>query len=155
MEIGTAIRNVTWTYQIWPLYQAYKLIYLSWRKHYTFFVTSEVDTLILKNKSTDICFHEKITNHDGKGYLFIANLYKVKNDAALSVANMKNLEGKAAVQPEGTKVNKKEQTTTKQLEMQKIHAYKIHVNLGYLKEDRMWATKNHLHYSAKAMLDFF
>ena len=65
------------------------------------------------------------------------------------------MEGKASVQPEGKKVNKKEQTTTKQLEMQKIHANKIQTNIGHLKEDRICATNNHLHYSVKEMLDFF
>ena len=54
------------------------------------------------------------------------------------------MEGKAAVQPKGTKVNKKEQTTTKQLEMQKNHANKIHANLGHLNKDRICATKNHV-----------
>ena len=72
-------------------------------------------------------------NHDGKGYLLTTNFYRGANDAALLVTNKRNLEEKVAVYPEGTTVNKQEQTTTKQLATQKIHANKIHANLGHPK----------------------
>ena len=84
-------------------------------------------------------------NHDGKGYLFTTNFYRDANDAALLVTNKRNLEEKVSVYPEGTTVNKQEQTTTKQLATQKIHANKIHTNLFHPKEYRMCATNNCLH----------
>ena len=36
-----------------------------------------------------------------------------------------------------------------------MHTNKIHVKLGHPEEDRMCATKNHLHYSVKAVLEVF
>ena len=84
-------------------------------------------------------------NHDGKGYILTTNFYRGSNDAALLVTNKRNLEEKAPVYLEGTKVNKQEQTTTKQLATQKIHANNIHANLGHPKENRMCATNNRLH----------
>ena len=71
-----------------------------------FNVTLEFYALIFKKNSTDICFHEKIVNQDGKWYLLTTNFYNGKNDAALLVPNKNNMEGNAAVQPEGTTVNK-------------------------------------------------
>ena len=77
------------------------------REHYNFFhVTSEVDTLILKKNSTNICFHGKMANHDGKGYILTTNLYKGTKYAALLVPNNRNLKGKATIRTEGTEVNK-------------------------------------------------
>ena len=95
-----------------------------------------------------------MANHNGKGYIFINNLYKGKNDASLLDHNKKNMEGKAAVQSKGKKLNKKEQTTTKKLETHKIHANNINANFVHSKDDKMYATENHLHYSVKAMLEF-
>ena len=69
-----------------------------------------------------------MANHDGKGYLFTTNFYKGANDDALLVPNNRYMEGDAAVQTGGAKVNKQEQTTTKQLATQKIHANNIHAN---------------------------
>ena len=108
-------------------------------------MTSEVDTLILKRKPTNICFHKKMENHDGKGYLLTTNFYRGANDAALLVTNKRNMEEKASIQTGGTTVNKQEQTTTKQLATQKIHANKIHAKLGHPKEYMMRATNNRLH----------
>ena len=71
-----------------------------------FHVTSEVDTLILKKNSTDIRFHKKIANQDGKGYLFTTNFYKGANDDALLVPNNRYMEGDAAVHIEGKTFNK-------------------------------------------------
>ena len=96
-----------------------------------------------------------MANHDGKGYILTTNLYKGAKYAALLVPNKRNMEGKAAVQREGMKVNKQEQTTPKQLATQKNHANKIHTKLGHPKEDRMFATDNHLYYRVKAMLEVF
>ena len=124
------------------------------REHYNFsHVTSEVDTLILKKNPTNIVFHDKMENHDGKGYILTTNLYKGAKYAALLVPNKRDLEGNSAAQTEGTTFNKQEQTTTKQLATQKIDANKIHVKLGHPKEDRMCVTDNHLHYRVKAMLE--
>ena len=68
------------------------------KEHCNFFhVTSEVYILIHKKNSTDIRFHKKIANQDGKGYLFTTNFYKGANDAALLVPKKSNMEGKAAV----------------------------------------------------------
>ena len=53
------------------------------------------------------------------------NFYRGANNAALLVTNKRNLEEKVDVYPEGTTVNKQEQTTTKQLATQKIHANNI------------------------------
>ena len=39
--------------------------------------------------------------------------------------------------------------------MQKIHTNKIRVKLVNLGEDRMCATKNHIHYGVKAILEVF
>ena len=45
------------------------------REHYyVSHVTSEDDTLILKKNTTNIVFHDKMANHDGKGYPLTTNL---------------------------------------------------------------------------------
>ena len=48
-----------------------------------FQVTSEVDTLILKKKSTKICFDDKMWNNGGRGFLLATNFYKSANNTAL------------------------------------------------------------------------
>ena len=50
-------------------------------------------------------------------------------------------------------VNKQEQTTTKQQIAQKMHADKLHTEIGHLGEYRMCDTPNHLHYILKGVLD--
>ena len=94
-----------------------------------------------------------MANHDGKGYLLTKNLYKGAKYAALLVPNKRNLEEKATVLTKGTTVNKQEQTTTKKLSMQKIHANNIHVKLSHPKGDMMCATNNQPHYRVNAMLE--
>ena len=96
-----------------------------------------------------------MSNHDGKGYLLTINFYKGSNYAALLVPNKRNMEGKVSVHPEGTTVNKQEQKTTKKLTTQKIHANNIHAKLVHPGEERMYATKNHLHYTVNAILEVF
>ena len=73
----------------------------------TFFqVTSEVEAVILRKKSTDIRFGDKMANKAGEGFLLITRFYKSANNAVLLVPNKQNAEVKAAVKPEGTVINK-------------------------------------------------
>ena len=65
------------------------------------------------------------------------------------------MEGKAAIHKEGTDTKKKKNTTTKQLATRKIHANNIHANISHPREDRICATKKHLHHSIKGMLEVF
>ena len=58
---------------------------------------------------------------------FDHQFYKFNDYASLLVPNKRKMEGKAAVHTEGTKYNKQEQTTTKDLAMQ------IHANIDHPK----------------------
>ena len=67
----------------------------------------------------------------------------------------KNTEGKADVHPEGTAVNKQENTTTKKISTRKIHVNELHAKLSHPREDRIRATAKHLYYSVKGTLEVF
>ena len=96
-----------------------------------------------------------MVNHDNKGYLLTTNFYKGKNDSTPLVPNKKNMEGKASVQPEGTKVSKK-RTNNNQTTRNADNSRKQDPRESRPpKEDRMCATNNHLHYSAKAIVKVF
>ena len=73
-----------------------------------FQLTSEVETLILKKKSTKIHFDEKMANSGGEGILLTTNLYVSVCTHDLLDPKKRNPEGKAAVQPEGTAENNEE-----------------------------------------------
>ena len=90
-------------------------------------MTKEGESLILKKSSTEIRFDNKIANKYGKGLILTTKFYKSANDAALLTPEKQNPGGKAATQQEGTKINKKGNTTTKQIKMRKNHANEIHV----------------------------
>ena len=145
VAIGTAIRDVTWRYQIWPLYQAYTLIYLAWCNQYNcFYVTSEVDALILKKNSTNICFQDKIENHERKGYPLTTNLYR----GGVMPKGRQPYSRKRQQAIKRTNDNPTTRNTVKLLK-------NTHMNLAHPKEYRMCATNNHLHYSVNVMLEFF
>ena len=63
-----------------------------------------------------------MSNNGGERFILTTKLYKSTNNAALFVSVKWKLEGKANVQQEGTAVENKKQTTTKQLVTRKIHA---------------------------------
>ena len=120
-----------------------------------FHVTSEFDALILNKDCTNICFHEKMVNHDSKGYLFTTNLYKGRKMPFFWSPIRKIWKGRLLYIWKGRNQIKKNKQQPKELETHKIHANKINANIAHPKEDKMCATENHLHYSVKAMLDFF
>ena len=94
-----------------------------------------------------------MANNGGKGFLLVAKFYKSANNVALLDPKKRNMERKASVHPEGTAINKQENTTTKHLSMLKIQAYEIYVKLIHPGEDRMRATVKHLHYRVKGVLE--
>ena len=63
-------------------------------------------------------------NNGDEGFLLTTKFYKSTNDTALLIPKKLNPEGKAAIEPEGVATNKQENTKTKQLTTQKIHANK-------------------------------
>ena len=79
--------------------------------------------------------------------------YKSANNAALLASKKRKMEGKASIQPEGAAIKKEENTTTKKIATQKVHANDLHANIVHHGEDRIRATKNHLHYSIKGALE--
>ena len=105
-----------------------------------FQVTLEYETLILKKKTTDICFDEKMANNCGEGFILTTKFYKSANDAAILTPNKQKLEGKAAVHLEGNTAKNQENTTTKQPTTRKIHANELHTKLSHPREDMMRAT---------------
>ena len=76
-----------------------------------------------------------------------------RKDAALLAPDKWKPEYKANIPPEGTAIKKQENTTTKQIATRNIHVKKLHAKLGHTGEDRMRATKKHLHYSNKGTLE--
>ena len=87
-----------------------------------FQVMSEGDILIPKINLTDICFEKTMPKKYGKGFLPTTKIYKRENCT--------DLEGKSAVQTEGTTVKKQEINTTKKLTTRKMHAKEIHANMN-------------------------
>ena len=75
-----------------------------------------------------------MANKSDELFLLTTKFYKSTNYTAILVPNNRNLEEKAAVQPEETALKKQDNTTTKQLAMRKIQANDIHVNLGHPRE---------------------
>ena len=94
-------------------------------------MTSEVETLILKKNSTEILFDKKMVNKYRKWFLLTTEFYNISNDAALLVSKNWNPEGKSYVHLEGTVVKKQENTTTKKIATQKMHANELHAKLGH------------------------
>ena len=97
-----------------------------------FEVTSKGETLILKKKSTKICFDKKIANNGGKGFLLTTKFYKSANYAAILSPEKRKPEGKLAVHPEGTDVKKQENEKTKTNHDAENHINKLHTKLGRL-----------------------
>ena len=92
---------------------------------------AEGETLLLKQNSTKIRFHEKMAKHGGKGFILTTRFYKSSNYATILGPYKHNLDGKISIQQEGTAVSIQQQTTTKQLAMQKIHTNDLHAKLGH------------------------
>ena len=120
-----------------------------------FQVASEDETLILKKNSTDIIFDEKMANKTIKGFLLTTNFYKSTNDAALLDLKNRNTEVMEIAHTEGMAVKKQYNMTTKKIATQKIHASKLHMNIGHPGEDRMHVTTNQLQYIVKETLEVF
>ena len=72
-----------------------------------------------------------MANNSNKWFILTTKFNKSTNDAALLAPYNINTEGKADIQLEGTATKRQENTTTKKIVMQKIHAYEIHVKLGH------------------------
>ena len=70
-----------------------------------FQVTSEVETLILKKISTEICFDKKMAKIGGEGFILTANFYKSANEAACLEPKKRKPKVKASIYPEGTESN--------------------------------------------------
>ena len=109
---------------------------------------SEGGALIIKNKSTEIQFDEKMANHSSEGFLLTTKFYKSAKGAALLAPKKRNPEGDAFIHLEGTVVNSKKQTTTKTSNTG-IHASELHTKHIHPREERMSATAKHIHYSVK------
>ena len=108
---------------------------------------------MLKKISTKIRFDKEMAKKIGERFLLTTKLYNIAKDAAILVPKNHNLEGKSAIQMEGTAVKTKDNMTTKQIATQKIHANKLHAKLGHPGEDRIRATTKHLYYSIKDTLE--
>ena len=115
-------------------------------------MTLESESIIPKRNSDNICFDKKMANISGEGFLLTTKFYKSAHNADILSPDKRNPEGKSDVQPEGTGVKKQNNTTTKRISLQKIHANNIHKKLGHTREDMMGATVKRLNYSIKEMI---